>query len=142
MLAPLRAQELSQLVSVCRAGAGGIRWRRRIRRIVEAPMWSVGRSTVGRRHENGSGCSCAVENHADASALVSGQRQATFDGSLSLPFSRRIAEQVAVSSMTAMTVGTPGLGRGQDQHARVELSGSQEAGDVGEAQVVAADVVA
>jgi len=26
-----------QLVSVCRSGAGGIRWRRRIRRIVEAP---------------------------------------------------------------------------------------------------------
>jgi hypothetical protein len=27
-----------QLVSVCRDGAGGMRWRFRIRRIVEAPM--------------------------------------------------------------------------------------------------------
>jgi hypothetical protein len=43
--------------------------------------------------------------------------------------------------MTATAVGSPGLGRWHDQHAWVELSGGQEAGDVGEAQVVAADVV-
>jgi hypothetical protein len=30
-------RNLRQLVSVCRDGAGGIRWRFRIRRIVEAP---------------------------------------------------------------------------------------------------------
>ncbi len=34
----LRPKELPPLVSVRRTGAGGIRWRRRIRRTVEAPI--------------------------------------------------------------------------------------------------------
>src|SRR5690349_8209774 len=37
MLAAWVRRNCRQLVSVCRTGAGGIRWRLRIRRIVEAP---------------------------------------------------------------------------------------------------------